>query len=227
MLTYWIIILGTMALSMWASWRVQRNFSRYSQVRASSGLTGAEAAERILRACNIRDVEIVPIVGTLSDHYDPTNKRLALCSENFYGNSVAAVGVAAHEAGHAIQHAQSYALLNARMVAVGITTHAGMVISFMGLGFFLLPMKLAFTIMAVCMGIMMLFQLITLPVEFDATARAKRLVSDLNLVYPGEEQQGMNRVLDAAALTYVAAFISALAQFLYYASHLLTSSDRE
>ena len=221
MITYWLIFIGTMALSLWASWRVKRNFTLYSRLRASSGLTGAEAAERIMRANGVRDVQIESISGTLSDHYDPSNKRLVLCEENFYGTSVAAIGIAAHEAGHALQHAKAYAPLHWRMAAVGITTKAGMLIPIFGLaGMFIAP-KFAMIGLTVCFGIMMLFQLVTLPVEFDATARAKRAVADLNMVYPGEEQSGMNKVLDAAALTYVAAFVSALAQFLYYAMHLL------
>ncbi len=228
MMTYWLIFFGTMALSMWASWRVKRNFIRYSQVRASSGLTGAQAADRILRLNGIHDVTIHSTPGALSDHYDPSNKRLVLCEENFYGNSVAAIGVAAHEAGHALQHAQAYGPLHWRMAAVGITTKAGMLIPIIGLGgWFLLGPKLAIIGLAICFGIMMLFQLITLPVEFDATARAKRVVSDLNMVYPGEEQEGMNKVLDAAAWTYVAAFISALAQFLWYVMQVVGMGRRD
>lgn len=226
-MTYWMIFIGTMALSMWASWRVKRNFIKYSQVRASSGLTGAQAAERILRLNGISDVSIHPTPGALSDHYDPSNKRLVLCEENYYGNSVAAIGVSAHEAGHALQHAQAYAPLHWRMAAVGITSKAGMLIPIIGLGgYFFLGAKLTLIALTLCFGIMMLFQLITLPVEFDATARAKKVVGDLNMVYPGEEQEGMNKVLDAAAWTYVAAFISALATFLYYAVQLLGMGRR-
>ncbi|MBL9116476.1 MAG: zinc metallopeptidase [Verrucomicrobiaceae bacterium] len=226
--TYLMIIIATTALSAWASWRVKSNFQRYSTVRASSGLTGAQAAARILQASGIRDVQIVPTQGTLSDHYDPMNKRLVLCEENYYGQSVAAVGIAAHEAGHAIQHAKAYAPLHLRMAAVGITTKAGWIVSILGFGgMFLVGAKLALLLFTVSFGVIMLFQLITLPVEFDATARAKRLVGELNLVYPGAEQQGMNKVLDAAALTYVAAFLSALLTFLYHLMHLLNSDRRD
>jgi uncharacterized protein len=225
---YLAIIIGTTALSAWASWRVNSNFKRYSTVRASSGLTGAQAAARVLQAGGVSGVQIVSTQGTLSDHYDPSNKRLVLCEENYYGNSVAAIGIAAHEAGHAIQHASAYAPLNMRMAAVGITTKAGWIVSILGFGgFYLLPFKLAVILLTAAFGVIMLFQLITLPVEFDATARAKRLVGDLNLVHPGPETEGMNKVLDAAALTYVAAFLSALLTFLYYLSRFLGGDRRE
>jgi hypothetical protein len=221
MTLYIAIFLGTMALSLWASWRVNRNFRHYSTVPASSGLTGAQAAARVMQAGGVRGVEIVAVPGELTDHYDPLNKRLALCEANYYGNSVAAVGVAAHEAGHAIQHALAYAPLNMRMAAVGITTKAGILLPLIALfGYSVLGTKVALMALAACAVIIMLFQLITLPVEFDATARAKRLVGELNLVYPGAEREGMDRVLDAAALTYVAAFISSVGTLVYYAMQL-------
>ncbi|MBL9144318.1 MAG: zinc metallopeptidase [Verrucomicrobiaceae bacterium] len=218
----WIIFIGTMLLSGLASLMVRSAYSRYSQLGSSTGISGAEAAARILRRSGITDVMIESQPGTLSDHYDPTNRRLVLSDENYHGTSVAAIGVAAHEAGHALQHQAAYAPLQLRMAAVGITTAAGFVIPIVGLaGSFILSPKIALLIMAVGMGIIMLFQLITLPVEFDATARAKRLVAEMGLVAPGEETEGMNKVLNAAALTYVAAFIGALAQFLYYAVQVM------
>jgi uncharacterized protein len=227
MTLYLLITLATMALSMWASSRVTSNFVRYSQLMASSGLTGAQAAEKIMRAAGIHDVTIHSTPGALSDHYDPSHKRLVLCEENYHGYSVAAIGVAAHEAGHALQHAKAYAPLHWRMAAVGITTMAGTIIPIFSFGgFMLLGGKIGIMILAACAGVVMLFQLITLPVEFDATARAKRAVVEMGMVMPGAETEGMNKVLDAAAWTYVAAFISALGTFLYYATHLLGSSSR-
>ncbi len=213
---YLLIMLGTTALAMWASWRVKAAYNRYSQVPAMSGLSGAQIAQRILDLNNIHDVEVVPTHGLLSDHYDPQNKKLVLCEENFYGTNVAALGVAAHEAGHAIQHKQLYAPLQWRMAAVGITTMAGQAIPFIGFGLFYLAPKIAIPALAICFGIVMVFQLITLPVEFDATARAKRILAHNGAVAPGQETESMGKVLDAAALTYVAAFISSLATFLYY-----------
>lgn len=227
-LTEILVTVATFGLSMWASWRVKSNFQRYSQMAASSGLTGAQAAERIMHAAGIRDVSIHATPGALSDHYDPANKRLVLCEENYYGRSVAAIGVAAHEAGHALQHAKAYGPLHWRMAAVGITTVAGQIIPFLSLGgIYLLGPKLGFGILALCLGAVALFQLITLPVEFDATARAKRAVADMHMVHPGAETAGMNAVLDAAAWTYVAAFLGALAQFLIIILRLLGSSREE
>lgn len=222
---YWIIFFGTLILSGLASLMVRRAYSRYSQVRAMSGLSGAMAARRILDRAGLQSVGISMCQGTLSDHYDPSTRTLVLSEENYHGSSVAAIGVAAHEAGHALQHQALYAPLQWRMAAVGITNTAGMIIPFVGLLGFFLPINIVLLIMTAGMGIVMLFQLITLPVEFDATARAKRMVADMVLVAPGEETDGMNRVLNAAALTYVAAFIGALAQFLYYALQLMHRRD--
>lgn len=223
---YLIILVGTMILSGIASMRVRSAYSRWSQVPASSGLSGAQVAQRILDLNDIRDVEVLPTKGLLSDHYDPSNKRLVLCEENFYGTNVAALGVAAHEAGHAIQHKELYAPLQWRMAAVGITNFASQAVMWIPLigGFSgLIPLKLVITIMAVGFGIMMLFQLITLPVEFDATARAKRILAHTGAVREGDETTAMNKVLDAAAFTYVAAFISTLSWFLFYALRLMGS----
>lgn len=222
----WIIFIVTMALSGLASLLVRSAYARYSRVGASSGLTGAEAAERILRRSGLSQIPVLSQPGTLSDHYDPVNRQLVLSEENYYGTSVAAIGVAAHEAGHALQHQALYAPLQWRMAAVGITNTAGMLIPIIGLGGgLLLGAKLALLLMAVAMGIVMMFQLVTLPVEFDATARARRAVADMGLVAHGSETDGMNKVLNAAALTYVAAFIGALAQFLFYALQLLNRRD--
>jgi hypothetical protein len=222
----WIIFIGTMLLSGLASLLVRSAYSRYSQLESSTRITGAEAAERILRRAGITDVSVHSQPGTLTDHYDPTNRVLVLSDENYHGTSVAAIGVAAHEAGHALQHQALYAPLQWRMAAVGITNTAGMIIPIIGLGgSFLLGAKLTLMLLAVAFGIVMLFQLVTLPVEFDATARAKRMVAEMGLVAPGAETDGMNKVLSAAALTYVAAFIGALAQFLYYAVQLMNRRD--
>jgi Zn-dependent membrane protease YugP len=216
-----LVIILTMLLSMYASWKVSSNYRKYSQVRASSGMTGAEVAQRILDLNNIRDVSIHSAQGELVDHYDPSNRRLVLSEANYYGQSVAALGVAAHECGHAIQHQQLYAPLQWRMAAVGITTMAGTIIPIVGFAGMLFMPKLAIPVLAVAFGIVMVFQLVTLPVEFDATARAKKILLATGAVTPGAEFDAMNKVLSAAALTYVAAFLSALAQFAHYAFLLL------
>lgn len=214
-----LLFLGTMALSLLASMRVRSAYNRYSQVPATSGYTGAQVAQRILDLNNIRDVSIHATPGHLTDHYDPMHKRLVLSEENYYGTSVAALGVAAHECGHAIQHKQAYAPLQWRMAAVGITGIASQIVMWVPivgmLGGFI-PYKLAITVMAVAFGVLMLFQLVTLPVEFDATARAKKVLANTGAVAAGNEFNAMSKVLDAAALTYVAAFVSTLGYFLYY-----------
>lgn len=218
---YLMIVIGTTLLAMWASWRVKHAYNQYSQVPARSGVSGAQIAQRILDLNGIHDVSVEPTQGLLTDHYDPANKKLVLCEENYYGTNVAALGVAAHEAGHAIQHKQLYAPLQWRMAAVGITTIAGNIIPFLGMGLLYFAPKIAIPILAVCFGIVMVFQLITLPVEFDATARAKKILAHTGAVAPGAETAAMSKVLDAAALTYVAAFISALGTFLYYVMHMM------
>jgi Zn-dependent membrane protease YugP len=219
MFFYLALFIGTMAIGAFASYRVRSTYNKYSQVPASSGMTGAQVAQRILDLNDIRDVTIHATPGHLTDHYDPSHRRLVLSEENYHGTSVAALGVAAHECGHAIQHKQLYAPLQWRMAAVGITniaSQAAMWIPMLGLAGGLIPAKLAITIMTLCMGVIMLFQLVTLPVEFDATARAKKILASTGAVAPGTEFNAMSSVLSAAALTYVAAFISSLGYFFYY-----------
>jgi Zn-dependent membrane protease YugP len=219
MFFYLVLFIGTMAIGAFASYRVRSTYNKYSQVPASSGMTGAQVAQRILDLNDIRDVTIHAIPGHLTDHYDPSHRRLVLSEENYHGHSVAALGVAAHECGHAIQHKQLYAPLQWRMAAVGITniaSQAAMWIPLLGMAGGLIPAKLAITVMTLCMGVIMLFQLVTLPVEFDATARAKKILASTGAVAPGTEFNAMSSVLSAAALTYVAAFISSLGYFFYY-----------
>lgn len=218
-----LISVGTLVFSMWASSRVKSRYNRWSQVQAQSGMSGAQAAAWILRKAGIGDVEIVAAGGQLVDHYDPLHRRLVLSEANFHGHSVAALGIAAHEAGHAIQHKVSYAPLKWRMGAVklqGITSPL-MWLPMIGIPMGLIAPYTGFLILAIGMGVVMLFNLVTLPVEFDATRRAKEILTTGGLVEPGEEAKGMNAVLDAAALTYVAAFVGSLAWFLYYLLPLL------
>jgi len=226
----WILFIGTMALSLWAMWRVKSVYNRYNQGVVRSGVTGGEVAAEILRRTGIRDVEITHADGMLGDHYDPLHKRLVLSSDNFYGRSPAALGVAAHECGHAIQHARAYQPLHWRMAAVGITTYANYIVMFLPLlGLFtgLITPLTGALIMAVAWGVIMLFNLVTLPVEFDASRRAKRVLADFGFIAPGEEATGVKKVLDAAAWTYVAAFITSLAYFLWHLLPLLTGRQRD
>lgn len=209
------VMLPGFVISGLASLWVKSAFARYSRVRSMRGYTGAEAAQLLLDRAGIRDVRIVPTHGFLSDHYNPMSKELALSENVFHSNSVAAIGVATHEAGHAIQHATGYAPLWLRSTlvpTVGIGSNIGMLAMTVGL-FMHRPGWVV--IGAILFSSVLLFQLVTLPVEFDASARAKRLVVESGIVYP-EERIGIDAVLNAAAMTYVAAVVSTLLTLLYY-----------
>ena len=218
---YLAFILPALALSLWASWRTRSAFKKYSKVRTLSGLTGAQAAQRLLDVAGIDDVTIVATRGTLSDHYNPVTKKLAL-SEPVYGTaSVAAVGVACHEAGHAIQHARAYKPLWIRSMLVP-TANIGSSLGYltMMLGLFLVYAEQSIGQMVILFGAVLfsavlLFQVVTLPVEFDASARAKKLAFEHGIVMD-QERAGMAKVLNAAALTYVAAVVSTLMTLLYF-----------
>ena len=219
-----LLFFGTMALSLWATLRVRQVYSKFSLLPASSGLTGAETAAKILRQEGIYDVEIVELDQALGDHYDPTHKRLVLSRENFHGTSAAALGVAAHECGHAIQHKQAYAPLQWRLASVGLTMFASQIVLWLPLlGMFtgFLNTGLALVLVASAWGILMLFNLITLPVEFDASARARLVLRETGLIQATEEDAAVAQVLRAAAWTYVAAFITSLTYFLLYLLPLL------
>ena len=212
------VMLPGLIIGIWAQAKLHFAFSKYSQVPVDSGLTGAEAARRILDAAGLTDMPIEEVEGHLSDHYDPTKRALFLSTDNYHGNSIAAVGVAAHEAGHALQHQSAYAMLNLRMALVPITQFSSSAYGIiLLLGFFLGMMKIMLPIVIVLFSIITLFQLITLPVEYDASARAKEQLFHLGLV--GEtERAGVSKVLNAAALTYVAALVSSMLTLLYYIS---------
>ncbi len=212
------MIAGTMLISLYASAKVRSTYAKYNKMQSSSGYTGAEVAARILQAAGIQDVQIAEVRHTLADHYDPTKKVLVLSSDNFHGTSPAALGVAAHECGHAIQHKARYAPLELRMGAVGLTSVASYLIWIPIIGGFtgLIAPYTGLLILAIAFGIIMLFNLITLPVEFDATKRAKLILDNMGFIRTQEEKTAVSKVLNAAALTYVAAFITSLAYFLWY-----------
>jgi Zn-dependent membrane protease YugP len=219
-----LLFVGTMALSLWATMRVRQVYGKFSQFPASSGLSGAETAATILRQEGIYDVEIVEHDEMLGDHYDPIQKRLVLSRDNFNGTSTAALGVAAHECGHAIQHKQAYAPLQWRMASVGLTTFASQIVLWLPLlGMFtgFLNTGVALIFVAGAWGILMLFNLITLPVEFDASARARLVLRHTGLIRTVEEETAVAKVLRAAAWTYVAAFITSLVYFLLHVLPLL------
>jgi len=210
-----ILIAVPIVIGLYAQMKVSSAYERFSRVRSSSGLTGRDAAAAVLRSAGIDDVSIQEIDGHLTDHYDPSRKVLALSRENYRGNSLAAIGVAAHEAGHAVQHKQNYAPLNLRMALVPITNFACSLLPFVMLGGFFLFHSV--TTLYVGIGIYLIlavFQLVTLPVEFNASTRAKAQLSRLGIV-GGADARGVSEVLDAAAFTYVAAFVSSLGWLLY------------
>lgn len=215
-MTLYIFLIGVpLLLGLWAQFRVKSAFSKYSGVRATSNVTGAEAAREILRAAQIDDVEVVEINDMLGDHYDPTKKRLCLSTDVYRTPSIAALGIAAHESGHAIQHARAYAPLKVRMALVPITMFSSQMLPFIIMGGFLFQIPGLINIGIIVYLVLTLFQLITLPVEFDASRRAKVILNQMGMISPGGEAAGVNRVLNAAALTYVAAFVASLGHLIY------------
>ncbi len=210
--TYILILIGVV-LSMAASAMVRRSFARYSSVRSASGLTGAQVAERILSYAGIRDVTVHHIAGNLTDHYNPKTKEIGLSDTVYGSNSVSAIAVAAHECGHVIQHANSYAPLAIRSALVPVANFGS------GVSWFLILAGIFFSIYPlITLGIVffsaaVLFQIVTLPVEFNASRRALNILQDTGILGPAEGQSA-KKVLRAAALTYVAGAAAAILQLL-------------
>ena len=209
-----VVMLPGLLISGAASLAVRSAFGRYSKVRSRSGMSGAQAAQTLLDRAGISDVQVKPTSGFLSDHYNPATKELALSEQVYSSPSIAAIGIACHEAGHAIQHAKHYAPLQLRTALVPMASiGSGLGYLVMTIGLFVHPyLMLAGVAM---FGAVLLFQLVTLPVEFNASTRAKRLVVEAGIVSP-DERTGIDRVLNAAAMTYVAAVISTLLTLLYF-----------
>jgi uncharacterized protein len=224
----WFLMIGAGGLALLAQWMVHSAFKSMSQVAAS--MTGAQAARRILDSQGLRDVNIEMVGGQLSDHYDPTTKVVRLSRDVYSVNSMASVGIAAHEVGHAIQDANRYAPLVIRNLAVPVANIGGSLGSIV----LMIGLSLMFTAMAplgkfvLLIGIVMFagmvaFQLVNLPVEFDASARAKTLLLETGIV-SGPDLPYVSRVLNAAALTYVAATLQAVLSLAYYIMHYLAAS---
>jgi len=203
------LLLPAMAFAMWAQWKVKSTFEQFSRVRASNGLTGRDMARRIMSANGVTDVTVEPVGGMLSDHYDPRSHTVRLSTQNFNEGSISAIAVAAHEVGHVLQHHEGYFPLQLRSgmaPVVTIASTAAMPLFFIGL---LFGAKFPFSGLLMDVGIMffagaVLFHLVTLPVEFDASKRALAQLTNTGAVRP-DEVAGAKKVLDAAALTYVAA----------------------
>ena len=214
--TYLVIVLPCLLLSMWASSSVKSTFNKYSKVNSIRRLTGAEAAQRVLSANGVMGVRIERVSGNLTDHYDPKTNVIRLSDSVHSSTSVAAIGVACHEAGHAVQYAQNYGPIKVRAAIIPITNIgsklamplilAGILFSFLGnFSYGLVDLGIA------CFSLSLIFQLVTLPVEFNASRRAMQTIESSGLL-TAEEQQGAKKTLKAAAMTYVAATAVALAQ---------------
>jgi Zn-dependent membrane protease YugP len=217
-----VLIIIPVFLGMYAQMRVSSAYSKNLQIPTRRRITGAQAAEAVIRSAGITNVSIVEIPGQLSDHYDPSKKQLALSSDNYRGTSLAAVGVAAHEAGHAIQDKTGYAMMTFRQNLVPAMRFAAPVAYFlMTFGMFFMGQNggVLLQLGVAALAVMTLFQLVTLPVEYDASRRAKTQLVQLGVV-DRDEMPGVNETLNAAALTYLAAFVSSLGTLLYLLSIL-------
>lgn len=219
----WILlIIVPLLFGLYAQMRVSSAYNKNVQIPSRGRITGREAAAAVMESAGIHDVQIVRVEGQLTDHYDPSSRKLALSEHNYDGTSLAALGVAAHEAGHAIQHKVGYSMMSFRQalvpamqiaapVAWGVLSFGILLASLLGMKFFGI-MMLQLGVAALC--VIALFQLVTLPVEFDASHRAKLQLVNLGIV-GRDEMEGVNETLDAAALTYVAAFVATLGNLLY------------
>jgi Zn-dependent membrane protease YugP len=222
---YLLLAIPPLLLGLYAQFKLVSTYNHYLREPVSTGLSGAEAARRILDNAGLSNMPIQEVPGHLSDHYDPIRKQLCLSSENFHGRSLSAVGVSAHEAGHALQHKAAYAWLNLRMALVPVTNFASMgAMALFFLGFFLSIAKFAL-IGVIIYAVIFLFQLITLPVEYDASSRAKVELQRLGIVHP-QESSGVRSVLSAAALTYVAAMVQSLMTLLHFVLLARSGNDR-
>jgi Zn-dependent membrane protease YugP len=217
---YFLFLAPAMLLALWAQWRVRSAYAEASRIPAASGLNGAQAAYEVMRAGHVPDVEIEPVAGEMTDHYDPRNKVLRLSEGVYQSRSLAALGIAAHEAGHAIQDAHHYAPLRIRNGLVPFASFGGLAWLIIFAGFVLAQINHALGNDLVLLGIgafslVVVFQLVNLPVEFDASRRARAALIDGGLV-THEEAFEVKKVLDAAALTYVAATLSSVMTLLYF-----------
>jgi len=217
--TFLIAFIVPMAIGLWAQHRVKSTFAKNLEVPVSHGMTGAEVARRVLDANGLQDVPIEETPGSLSDHYDPRNRSVHLSTDVYHGRSVSSSAVGAHEVGHAIQHAQSYAFFKVRSAMFPAVAFASQIWVLFLIGGIFLQVAGLIVVAVALYSIAVLFQIVTLPVEFDASRRAKGQLRDLGLV-ASNEAGGVNSVLKAASWTYVAGALAAIALLLYYLSLL-------
>ena len=212
---FWMFTIPALIITIWSQWKLRSTYAKFSKVEASNGMNGADVAREILDREGLGQVPVEEVEGHLTDHYDPRTRSVHLSSDIYHGTSLAALGVAAHECGHAIQHKHAYAPLHIRMAIVPITTFASGMAPLLLLGGFLIPtafkfcLDLAILVFSLCV----VFQVITLPVEYDASSRAKARLSGMGVVTE-REAFGVSKVLNAAALTYVAALLVAVLELL-------------
>ncbi|GEN33433.1 putative membrane protease YugP [Aneurinibacillus danicus] len=209
------LILAAFALTIWAQFKVKGNFNKFSQVSARSGMSGAEVARRILDDNGLHHVPVEPVPGTLTDHFDPISNVVRLSEPVYYGNSISSISVAAHEVGHAIQYKEGYSMLVLRHRMFPVVNLTSGIAPFLLLAGIFFKMTNLLLIGIILFAAAVAFQLVTLPVEFNASARAKRLMLAEGFV-ASDEKRGVDKVLGAAALTYVASTLVAVLQLLEY-----------
>lgn len=218
---FWVFVLPGLLLGLYAQSRIKMNVAKYSQVGTQDGVTGAQVARRLLDAQGLQNVAIESTPGMLSDHYDPRTKILRLSQEVYFAPSVAAAGIAAHEAGHALQDAEDYLPMEARTYIVPIVQLASQVAPWLFVAGLMLQLQTLTWIGVILFGSSFFFALLTLPVELNASARAKRLLVSHGIIQGEEQIVGVEKVLGAAAWTYVAAAVSAVGVWLFYVFALL------
>ncbi|MGO1595660.1 MAG: zinc metallopeptidase [Sphingobacterium sp.] len=226
---YWILFIGIMLVSWIVQFRFKKKFKKYSEMPLSSGLSGAEIAQKMLTENGINDVQVISVEGQLTDHYNPSNRTVNLSPDVYHGRSVAAASVATHECGHAIQHANAYSWLQFRSAMVPMVSVASKMTTWVLLiGVFMAFASQNYYVLAIGVGALFLttlFSFITLPVEFDASNRALAWLNTANITHSTEEHDGAKDALKWAAMTYVVAALSALVTLLYYASILFGRRD--
>jgi uncharacterized protein len=221
---FWILVLPGLLLGTYAQWRIKANVAKYSQVRTRDGITGAEVARRLLDSKGLQDVAIEATPGMLSDHYDPRSKILRLSQSVYFSPNVAAAGIAAHEAGHAVQDAEDYLPMEARTYIVPVVQLASQIAPWLFVAGLMLQLSTLTWTGVILFGASFLFALLTLPVEFNASSRALQLLVSQGIIRGEEQVSGVQEVLGAAAWTYVAAAVSALGSWLFYVILLLSQT---
>lgn len=228
-MTIWILLIGIGIVSWLVQMRFKNKFKTYSEMPLTSGLSGAEIAQKMLHDSNIYDVKVISVEGQLTDHYNPTDRTVNLSPEVYHGRSVAAAAVAAHECGHAVQHATAYSWLQFRSSMVPMVNVASRIVSFtLMIGVMLAVFSKSFLLLQIgvaALAITTIFSFVTLPVEFDASKRALAWLDSANVTHSTQEHDGAKDALKWAAMTYVIAALSALVTLLYYASLLLGRRD--